>query len=320
MLRDLHHSVHRSIAARLAARGHRWRPAARAACLGAGALLALPHLWRLEPAVLPSAVADAAARAAELPLDLAAVTTATHLGFDTNVYPGDRAMRAWKDAGRYRWVGYYLPAPCHRDGSWAGTRERLQGMGWGMAVIYVGQQTWGRTPSPTSKAAASATRRGASCNAHFVSAPRGRRDGTDAVARAAAEGFAHGTVIFLDIERMERMPEAMRAYYREWTARVLADGRYRPGVYVHAHNAARVHDDLVDVFAAFESPERPTVWVASGRNFSTDKGPTDVGHAFADVWQGRLDVVESHNGVRLPIDVNVSAVPSPSEQYANAGN
>src|SRR6476620_2076069 len=55
---------------------------------------------------------------------------AGHPGFDTNVYPGDAMMRAWRDASPYEWVGYYLPAPCHRDASWAGKREALIGMGW----------------------------------------------------------------------------------------------------------------------------------------------------------------------------------------------
>src|SRR5689334_18120389 len=41
-----------------------------------------------------------------------------HLGFDTSKYPGDDAMKAWRDDGSYEWVGYYLPsAPCHRDAS-----------------------------------------------------------------------------------------------------------------------------------------------------------------------------------------------------------
>ena len=34
-------------------------------------------------------------------------------GFDTRDYPGTAAMRAWRDASPYRWVGYYLTgAPC----------------------------------------------------------------------------------------------------------------------------------------------------------------------------------------------------------------
>jgi hypothetical protein len=98
---------------------------------------------------------------------------------------------------------------------------------------------------------------------------------------------------------------------------LLADGRYRPGVYVHAHNAAAVHEDFVAEYAAAGLEGAPPVWVASGRGFTTQKRPTDVGHAFAGVWQGVLDVVQEHGGVRLPIDVNVASVPDPSAQYAN---
>src|SRR5438552_3494594 len=91
---------------------------------------------------IATAVATASANIAD---DLSA--TGPHLGFDTFAYPGDDAMRAWLTADKpYRWVGYYLSAPCHNDDSWEGKRETLSGMGWGMAVIYVGQQTWGRTP------------------------------------------------------------------------------------------------------------------------------------------------------------------------------
>ena len=63
--------------------------------------------------------------------------------------------------------------------------------------------------------------------------------------------------------------------------------------------------------------EQPPFWIASGRGFSEDKEPTDVGHEFAAVWQGVLDVVQTHNGVKLPIDVNISAVPSPSDFVAS---
>src|SRR5687768_8625688 len=63
-------------------------------------------------------------------------------GFDTGRYPGEAAMRAWYDGSPFRWVGYYLPSPCHRDASWAGTRAALQRIGWGTAVLYVGQQAF----------------------------------------------------------------------------------------------------------------------------------------------------------------------------------
>ena len=243
------------------------------------------------------------------------VTPGRHLGFDTSIYPGDRTLRRWRDAGApYEWVGFYLPAPCHKDASWSGKRETIAGLGYGMAVVYVGQQTWGRTPRPA--AAARAERAGMRCTADFVSGPRGVQEGRDAIVRTRAEGFAHGTIVYLDVERMERMPPAMRDYYRAWTRTLLADGRYVPGVYVHAHNARTVHADLVAEYRAAGRADEPPMWVASGRGFHREAAPTDVGHHYAGVWQGILDVVEHHGGVGLPIDVNVASVPSPSERYA----
>jgi hypothetical protein len=103
-----------------------------------------------------STVADVAAKVAQA---AAAVTgqTATiannyekghYVGFDTHTYPGTMTMKAWKNTpgSPYSWVGYYLPSPCHDDKSWVGKRDTLSSMGWGMAVVYVGEQTWGKTP------------------------------------------------------------------------------------------------------------------------------------------------------------------------------
>jgi Domain of unknown function (DUF1906) len=269
-----------------------------------------------------------------------------HLGFDTFSYPGDEAMRAWLTADKpYKWVGYYLSAPCHTDSSWEGKRSTLAQMGWGMAVIYVGQQTWGRTPGAkvavtrhvTKRVRQVHTRHGkrvvryvrkkvpvrvlvtprasrnASCSTQFVSAARGVADANDAIAKTAAEGFAPGTSIFLDIERMNTVPTAMRDYYRAWTKRVVEDGRFRPAFYAHSFNANLIHSDVKTVLASAGVSDDPAFWIASGRGFSEDKDPSEVGHAFAQVWQGLLDVVETHNGVKLPIDVNVAELPSPSE-------
>jgi hypothetical protein len=146
-----------------------------------------------------------------------------------------------------------------------------------------------------------------------VSAARGTADANDAIAKTAAEGFARGTVIFLDIERMDAIPRAMREYYSAWTKRVLEDGRFRPAYYAHSFNATLIYSDVKQVLAGAGIAADPPFWIASARGFSTDKAPSDVGHAFAQVWQGLLDVVETHNGVRLPIDVNVAQLPSPSE-------
>jgi hypothetical protein len=71
------------------------------------------------------------------------------------------------------------------------------------------------------------------------------------------------------------------------------------------------------VFANAGVTSPPQFWVSGSRGFSEDKHPHEVGHSFANVWQGVLDVVQTHNGVRLPIDVNVASVPSPSShEYA----
>jgi hypothetical protein len=138
-------------------------------------------------------------------------------------------------------------------------------------------------------------------------------DGVDAVAVTAREGFALRSTVFLDIERMERMPTAMRDYYRAWARALLKDGRYLPGVYVHAWNAQVVHDDLKAEFAAAGVKEEPRVWVATGHGFDEGKAPQDVGFAFAGVWQGMIDVARRVADIRLPVDVNVSSWTSPSE-------
>jgi hypothetical protein len=264
----------------------------------------------------------------------------SHLGFDTNIYPGDRAMDAWRTSGDYEWVGYYLKAPCHSDGSWSGTRQRLLDKGWGLAVIYVGQQTWGRklTATAISKTTTSAakpktskkstrkahartmTRRstapvattGSRCSASFVNDMQGLIDARDAIAKATAEGFTKGTVIFLDVEYMTALPKPMREYYRAWTRAVLADGRYQPGIYAHTRNAQTIYDDVSDVYDDAGIGAEPPFWIAGSNGFSPGRAPTDVGHAFASAWQGVLDVVRTHNGVKLPIDISVASVASPS--------
>ena len=241
----------------------------------------------------------------------------TFLGFDTHTYPGDSKMRAWRNAPNapYSWVGYYLPAaPCHKATTWSGKRQTLIDMGWGLAIVYVGQQTWGRTPRPLSAAQqARLEKRGVTCNADFLSVERGQRDGLDAIRRASREGFPPGSVVFLDIERMERIPQRMRDYYRSWVATVLQQGGFRPGIYVHSHNAPQVYADVKALFDAAGIREEPRFWIASARDFSPDKMPSDVGHEFAGVWQGAIDVVRRIADVALPIDINVSNWQSPSD-------
>lgn len=232
---------------------------------------------------------------------------AAYPGFDTWRYPGDDVMRTWRAASPYRWVGYYLPAPCHRGNSFVGKRETLERQGWGVAVIYVGQQAFEGSPDPDPSTPADSI----VCSRTLLTAEQGRTDARDAAERAAAEGFPPGTIVFLDVERMERATNEMVAYYRAWMEGLLADGRYRPGTYAHRGNAAELYL-LAQREHARADAGAPTFWIAGGRGFTLAARPADSGLAFADVWQGLLDVDRSWGGVTLRIDENVSDRPSPS--------
>lgn len=297
----------------------RWGPAmVLGAVLGIFACSATPE----EPTD-KSAVADVAAKVAQV---AAAVTgqdapladayeQGRHVGFDTHTYPGTATMKVWKHTpgSPYKWVGYYLPSPCHADRSWTGKRDTLISMGWGLAVVYVGQQTWGRRPKKLTPAQYATARRKGNCSADFLSAVEGRQDADDATKVAAAEGFPKGAVVFLDIERMETIPPEMRDYYNAWVKRMLEIGEYRPGIYTHQHNAAKIYADVDAAFKAAGNEEAARFWVAGGKGFDEGRAPQDVGFAFAGVWQGVIDVARSVAKIKLPVDVNVASWRSPSE-------
>ena len=218
-----------------------------------------------------------------------------HPGFDIDRYPGDAAMRAWRGAAPYEWVGFYLPAPCHRDPSWSGKRAALQAMGYGFAVLYVGQQQF---EGDTTRAAPGAP---VVCSRTLLTAERGRADAADAAARTAAEGFPAGTTVFLDVERASRITPEMSAYVTAWVEALRRDGRYRPAIYAHRENAPALRA------LAGAIP----FWVAGGAGFALDRTPQQSGVEFASVWQG-LPGPRSWGGITLTVDENVAATPSPS--------
>lgn len=308
------------------------------AAVGVGASLEAPRIAGAPLAIASADITGAPSIIGGAVTKVANAVTGRHVGFDTNVYPGDRAMDAWKQSGEYEWVGYYLGAPCHSDDSWSGKRARLVDNGWGLAVIYVGQQTWGKsygTVTTTTKVRVRTTTKSGKhkyvtrtmkrtsripvatsddghCSASFVNGSQGTIDARDAIAAAAHEGFPRGTVVFLDVEYMTSVPQRMRDYYRAWTKAVLADGRYRAGIYAHTRNASIIYDDISEVYESAGVDGDPPFWIAGTGGFSPDRDPTDVGHEFAMAWQGLLDVTRTHNGVKLPIDISVASVPSPS--------
>lgn len=227
-------------------------------------------------------------------------------GFDTWQYPGTSAMANWRQASPYRWVGYYLSSPCHRDASWMGKRQELEGMGWGLAVLYVGQQAFEGQPAdnPGTEQVL--------CSRSLLTPEQGRTDARDAIAKTAAEGFGIGTVIFLDIERMEQTAPAITSYLDAWVTEVLADGRFIPGLYAHRANAAALYFTAAQAFTRAGVNRGPPFWVAGGSGFSLSSSPQQAGLPFVNVWQGVLDVNRTWGGTTINIDENVADTASPS--------
>ena len=247
-------------------------------------------------------------------------------------------MAAWRQPrSPYEWVGYYLQAPCHRDPSWMGKRSTLTTMGWGLAVLYVGQQTFDGLPDitlpplfdnqiqvsadslPSARAgimvpptAAEIQSGAVTCSRTLLTTEQGTADAIDAVTKTASEGFANGTVIFLDIEHMDVIPASMEAYYRAWVQQVLADGRFRPGTYVHKANAESIHSGVQRAYTDMNANGSAVFWLTSSTGFSIDKSPQDVGFPWASVWQGMYDVSQTWNGVTINIDVDIATTTSPS--------
>ncbi len=250
-------------------------------------------------------------------------------GFDTRAYPGDSVMKAWRAASPYRWVGYYLPAPCHTDSSWVGRRAALAGMGWGTALVFTGEQDWGamgRAGAPT-RVAAAAPDTGASaapapaaitgaqavhCTSANLTAPHGAADAAQADSLAAAEGFPAGSTVYLDVERVDSVSTPLATYVRAWIGALLERGRFRPGLYAAARNA-----DSLRAIQQSELAGRGLAagrfWVAGGAGaFEVAAAPAESALPYATIWQGAHDVRQGWAGITLRIDVNVADRTSPS--------
>ena len=238
-------------------------------------------------------------------------TTSAFPGFDIGLYPGDGSLQAWKyPSSPYRWVGYYLPSPCHRDASFSGKRALITSLGWGTAVLYVGQQDWANMPS-IAATASRASENQAVCSASLLSSDQGTAEAADAVAQVRAQGFPDGTTVFLDVEHVSTISQQLLDYYHAWIAGVLADGHYKPGVYAHKANAPTFYGlSFSDVNGVRYTPP---FWIASWSNFSLSSKPGDVGLAFAQLWQGLGGVNQAYNGITLNIDANVATKVSPSD-------
>ena len=236
-----------------------------------------------------------------------------HPGFDAGVYPGDGVLQAWKASGPYEWMGVYLVSPCHKDASFSGKLSTIRGLGFGTALLYVGQQTFEGRPLVSHAARASvAAENMVTCSRTLLSAEQGKADALDAINRAALEGAPPGSVIFLDVEYMSSVPQSMLDYYTSWIQALIEQGRYRPGAYVHRSNAVQLRDAALARYAALNRTDEPEFWVATWNNFSLWARPSDVGLEWADAWQGTGDSAREFGGVTVRVDESVARRASPS--------
>ncbi|WP_185123874.1 glycoside hydrolase domain-containing protein [Streptomyces sp. TLI_185] len=261
---------------------------------GAGTLTA----GRYARVQLPAAVNDRYLRLTYDGANVVLKTAVSVPGFDLKDPPPLADLAAWVAASPYRWVGYYLKAPCH-SASWMGKRAFLTGLGLGVGIFYVGQQTAGASP----------------CIHHDTTAGHGRIDAADAIASCASEGFAPGSWIYLDVEvNPAGAPEAgMLAYVRSWVESLLQDGTFNPGLYVHHRELAALDAVVTSAFQAAGRPDRARYWCVGGPPTSalTDP-PARCGVPEATVWQQRNNFDESFGGHTLHIDRSVCVLPDPS--------
>jgi hypothetical protein len=142
-------------------------------------------------------------------LGQAAKADGTYFGFDRNDYPGDNLLPALHRSFAY--AGYWLNNPPGASSNgWVGKRAILKANGFGFMILFNGRvdaQLKGKD-----------------------AAALGRADAADAISAAKKEGFAPGTILFLDQEEGGRLLPEQSAYLFAWVEAIRAS-RYKPGVY-----------------------------------------------------------------------------------------
>lgn len=185
-------------------------------------------------------------------------------GFDRSDYPGGPAMRWLKAHTNLKWCGFYLgPAPSHPNTSWMeADDEDLEG--WGLAPIYLGQETAGP-------------------GAHHVNAAQGAIDGADACKLMQEAGFDKGSVVYLDNEAGPPMLAPMQQYVGAWCDAVVAGG-YAPGVYCSFYLGAQTKATRPNARIWVYHVNTTAEHKVGGATFK-ESDPTLSGFAHANVWQ-----------------------------------
>jgi hypothetical protein len=199
----------------------------------------------------------------------------SYLGFDRNDYPGDAALPILRKT--FAFSGYWLsPPPGEKQNTWKGKRELLVSHGFGFLVLYRGRDS--------SELKTDADAKG-----------KGIQDARATAAAAKEEGFAAGTIIFLDIEEGGRLSDTYHVYLRYWmeelkragfVAGVYCSGipvKEEPGVSITTADDISSHVPSHEIVIwAFNDVCPPSPGCAFPEN---PPAPSGSGISYAAVWQ-----------------------------------
>lgn len=132
-----------------------------------------------------------------------------HVGFDQNLYPGDKMLAVARQHADF--VGFWLNnPPGERANTWKGHREAVKRAGFGFLVLFNG-----RIDNDFKR---------------MDPIVAGHADGMAAVKAAESEGFPAKTIVFLDLEEGGRMMPKTSRYLAAWLE-IVEKSKFRAGVY-----------------------------------------------------------------------------------------
>jgi hypothetical protein len=199
----------------------------------------------------------------------------SYLGLDRNIYPGDAALPILRKT--FMFTSYWLsPPPGEKRNTWKGKRELFLSHGFGFLILYRGPDS-GELKNETD------------------AKEKGNKDAAAAAAAAKEEGFAAGTIVFLDIEEGGRLADAYHAYLRAWLEELKRGGfvagvycsgipvKEEPGVSITTADDIRNHAPTHDMMIwAYNDACPPSPGCAFPENPPT---PSASGISYATVWQ-----------------------------------
>ncbi|MBI3641966.1 MAG: DUF1906 domain-containing protein [Thaumarchaeota archaeon] len=222
------------------------------------------------------------------------------------------------DTKNYFFVGYYLPrAPNVFSNSWRGKRKFLKSIGWGFAVIYVGQLLKKYNGIQTN-----------------LTKSQGFQDGKNAEQIAMNEGFPSGTTIFLDVEnyadhnsksKTPKIDPSTKNYVEGWIEYFVKNNYYVPGLYCYLLYSDELYNLSQSVYRSNNQSGAAKIWIfytgsinhgVTKITFNLTTSPT-VARPFAEIWQGQQNVqvqcpcpIQSGNFLTVDLDTAVNQNPS----------